>query len=169
MTSHRSPAEAVSTYRSDVQRQVSCVTDAVVGVGGGYYPSSEPHFLAMNNGLPAALGGASRLRFRLQQNYRIVESGSRGNAWQVDVVGYNYAVLDSNLTEVILYHWHPIGNSHVETPHLHLEQGAQVGRREVRDAHLPTGQVPLHAILRLLIQDLGVRPRRNDWEAVLAD
>ena len=167
MTTGRSPAEVVNNYRSDVQRRVSCVTDAVVGVGGGYYPSPEPHFLTMSGGLPIALGGASRLSLRLQQNYRIIESGSRGSAWQVDVVGYNYAVLDSELTEVILYHWPPFGISPIETPHIHLRQGAQVGRREVRDAHLPTGQVSLNAFLNLLIRDLEVRPRRADWESIL--
>ena len=169
MTTGSSPAEAVNNYRTEVQRRVSCVTDAVVGVDGGYYPSPEPHFLTMSSGLPAALGGASRLRLRLQQNYRIVQSGSTGIAWRVDVVGYNYAVLDSELTEVILYHWHPFGNSPVETPHLHLEQGIQVGRREFRDAHLPTGQVSLSAFINLLVHDLEVQPRRPDWEAILAE
>ena len=48
-----------------------------------------------------------------------------------------------------------------------LEQGAQVGRREVRDAHLPTGDVSLNEILRVLINEMRVRPLRSDWESIL--
>ena len=169
MTTGRRPAEVVNNYRSDVQRLISCVTDAVVGVDGGYYPSPNPHFLTMNSGRPVTLGGPSRLMFRLQQNYRIVDSGLTGDAWQVDVVGYNYAVIDAEVTEVLLYHWHPIGNSPIVAPHLHLRRGAQVGRTEVRDAHLPTGDVSLNAILRVLIEEMGVRPRRSEWESILAE
>ena len=69
---------------------------------------------------------------------------------------------------MLLYHWHPRGNSPVETPHLHLEQGAEVGRAEVRDAHLPTGAVSLNAFLRVLIEEMGVRPRRSDWDVALS-
>ena len=34
-------------------------------------------------------------------------------------------------------------------------------------AHVPTGPVMLEAVLRLAIQELGVRPARTDWLAVL--
>jgi len=169
LTTGRTPAEAVNNYRGDVQRPLSCVTDGVVGVDGGYYPSLHPHFLTMNGGRPATLGGPSRLRLRVQQNYRIIESGLTGDDWQVAVVGYNYAILDAELTEVLLYHWHPIGNSPIATPHLHLRQGAEVGRAEVRNAHLPTGDVSLNAVLRVLIEEMGVQPRRPDWDSVLAE
>ena len=76
-------------------------------------------------------------------------------------------IYDAEQREVLLYHWHPRGNSPVATPHLHLEQGAQVGRTEIRDAHLPTGDVSMEAILRVLIEEMGVRPLRPDWDAVL--
>ena len=166
MTTGRSPAEAVNYYRHSIQRMVSCVTISVVDVAGGYYPSPVPHRLTMNGGLPVALGGPSQ--FRLQQNYRIVESELSGAPWRVEVVDYDYVIYDVEQREVLLYHWHPVGNSSVETPHLHLEQGAQVGRSEVRDAHLPTGDVSLNAILRVLIEEMGVHPRRSDWESILA-
>lgn len=56
----------------------------------------------------------------------------------------------------------------VRTPHLHLEQGAQVGRREILEAHLPTGEFSLNAVLRMLIEEMGVIPRRSDWASILA-
>ena len=169
MTLGRSAAEAVNDYRHGIQRLISCVTDSVVDVAGGYHLSPVPHTLAMNGGQPIALGGLSRLMLGLQQNYRIVETGPSAETYRVEIAGYNYVVYDSERREILIYHWHPHGNSPVETPHLHLKQGAQVGRPEVRDAHLPTGDVPLVAFLRLLVNDLGVQPRRSDWDTLLTD
>ena len=167
MTTGRSPAEAVAEYRHSIQRLLSCVTSSVVDVAGGYYPAQVPHRLTLNGGVSVALDGPSRLRLELQQYYRIVETGRPGALWMVDVVGYYYAIHDSEEREVLLYHWHPHVNSPVVIPHLHLEQGAQVGRAEVREAHLPTGEVSLNAILRVLIEEMGVRPRRSDWESIV--
>lgn len=168
MTTHRSPAESVNDYLHATQRQVSCVTNSVVGVSGGYFPSPIPHNLTINGGLPVALAGRSRFMFMLQQSYSIIESELLGSSWTIEVVGYNYVVLDSEQAEVMLYHWHPAGNSSITTPHLHLERGARVGLRELREAHLPTGHVSLSAFLRLLILDLEAQPRRSDWDAILS-
>ena len=144
------------------------MTTSVVDVAGGYHPSPFPHRLTINGGQLVALGGPSQFMLGLQQNYRIVESEQSGTPWRVDVVGYDYVTYDAEQREVLLYHWHPRGNSPVSTPHLHLEQGARVGRPEVRDAHLPTGDVSLNAILRVLIEEMDVRPLRPDWESILA-
>ena len=123
----------------------------------------------MNNGLPVALGGSSRLMLRLQQFYRVDETGSPGVPWRVAILEYYYTVLNSAEQEVLLYHWHPRGSGSVTTPHLHLKQGAQVGHPEVRGAHLPTGAVSLNAILRVLIAEMGVSQLRPDWESILSE
>ena len=169
MTTGRSPSDAVNNYRHGIQRAISCVTTYVADVAGGYYPSPFPHRLTINNGQPVTLRGPSQFMFGLQQNYRVVESEQSGTRWGVDIVGYDYVVYDAEQREVLLYHWHPRGNSPVATPHLHLEQGANVSRPEVRDAHLPTGEVSLNAVLRVLIEEMGVQPRRPDWDSVLAE
>ena len=83
------------------------------------------------------------------------------------VLEYYYSVHDAEEKEVLLYHYHPRGGSPITTPHLHLGQGAQVGRADVRDAHLPTGNVSLNAVLRVLIEEMGVQPRRPDWDSIL--
>ena len=155
----RSPAEAVNNYLHAIQMLVSCVTNSVVDVSGGYFPSPTPHRLTINNGLPVALAGPSRFMLELRQGYRIVRTGLTRDSWEVEITGYSYVVHDSEQAEVILYHWHPAGHSYVTTPHIHLAQGAQVGRRELQGAHLPTGHVSLSAFLRLLILDLEVQHR----------
>ena len=169
MTLGRSSAEAVNNYRHSIQRPISCVTDSVVDVAGGYHPSPVPHTLALNRGEPVLLNGPSRLMLGLRQNYRVVETAPSEQTHQVEIAGYNYVVYDSDRREVVIYHWHPRSNSPIATPHLHLKQGAEVGRSEVRDAHLPTGLVSLASFLRLLVVDLRVRPLRPDWDAILTD
>ena len=83
MTVSRNPAEAVGQYRHAVQRLLSCVTDSVVDVAGGYYPSDIPHRLALNLDLPVSLGGASRFMLKMRHNDYIVESVSSENLLQV--------------------------------------------------------------------------------------
>ena len=168
MTTGSSAAEAVVNYKDGIQRAVSCVTPSVIDVAGGYHPSPIPHRLTLNRGLPVALGGQSHLMLRLQQHYRVDETGGVGGHWRVTVLEYYYSVHDTEEKEVLLYHYHPRGDSPVKTPHLHLGHGAEVGRTEVRDAHLPTGTVSLNAVLRVLIEEMGVQPRRSDWDSILS-
>ena len=169
MTIGRTSAEAVANYLHSIQRTVSCVTASVVDVSGGYHPSPVPHRLAMNGGVPVGLGGPSRLMFRLQQHYCIEEPEGPGSRWRVEVVEYYYSVHDAEEREVLLYHWHPRGSSSGMSPHLHLGHGAQVGRRDIREAHLPTGDVSLSAVIRVLIEEMGVRPLRSDWDSILTE
>ena len=42
----------------------------------------------------------------------------RGDLWTVKVIAYAYTLLDADKREVLNYHWHPIGSSHVTTSHL---------------------------------------------------
>ncbi len=169
MTLGRSAAEAVNNYLRGIQRLASCVTDSVIDVGGGYHISPVPHTLAVNGGDPIALRGSSRLMLSLQQDYRIAETDTPRQTYRIELEAYNYAIYDSERREVLIYHWHPNSRSPIATPHLHLEQGAKVGRSEVRDAHLPTGFVSLASFLRLLVVDLGVQPQRPDWDTILTD
>lgn len=71
----------------------------------------------------------------------------------------------------ISYHWHPKGASRVTSPHLHLESvsASSRGTKPIGELHLPTGQVSLAAIVRFLIEELGVEPNRADWNRVLAE
>lgn len=101
--------------------------------------------------------------------------GGRSEGYQVRPTRYRFVVLDGQEREIVAYHWHPSGVSTVAYPHLHLS-----GRLSPLDAgrgaepvalgqmHLPTGPVTLADVVRLLITEFGVEPRRDDWDAVLA-
>lgn len=69
------------------------------------------------------------------------------------------------------YHWHPFGPSHVQTPHLHVKARRDMapGATAIEKLHFPTGAVSLPAIIRFMIEEVGVDPNRADWERVLAD
>jgi hypothetical protein len=42
-------------------------------------------------------------------------------------------------------------------------------RAELHDCHLPTRRIALEDVLRLLIEQFGVRPIRSDWGRALHD
>ncbi|SPF43243.1 hypothetical protein SBA4_3010004 [Candidatus Sulfopaludibacter sp. SbA4] len=79
---------------------------------------------------------------------------------------YYYSLLDAAEKGIIAYHWHPHGN--VAFPHLHIGSGARVGRVDLRNAHIPTGRIAMENLLRMVITEFGVAPRRGDWPDVLA-
>lgn len=80
---------------------------------------------------------------------------------------YLFAIGDDSGRELIAYHWHPQGPSRVTGPHLHVHADIQLGSAWLPKAHLPTGTVALQDVLRLAIEELGVEPLRDDWQAVL--
>ena len=163
----RSPAEAVSDYVSSIQRVVSCVSDGVVSVDGGYYVADAPHILRLNQGRSVRIGGASGIRLAFYQYYRVIQTEVPRVQWMVSEEGYEYKILDADGREIIVYHWHPVEHNPIAFHHLHLEYGAEVGREELQTAHLPTGHVSVADIIRLLIVDFGATPQRGDWESVL--
>ena len=164
----RTPAEAVAHYIDTMQQPVSCVTNAVVGVDGGYYVSDMPHTLSLNRRHPVRLAGTSRLWIAFRQYYRIVESELPRIRWTVIETGYEYSIMDADQREILAYHWHPTGRSSFISQHIHIGHGAFLTREELHTAHLPTGYVSLSDIIRLLIGDLRVTPRRSDWQSILS-
>jgi len=162
----RTPAEAVAAFVTPLQRAISCVTDAVLTVGGGYTPG-DVHALSLAQGEPVQLNRDPPLALRAIQHYRIVEAADARGPWKAQTVAYWYAIETLDEREVLAYHWHPNSRSATTAPHLHLGPAAQVGFERLSDSHLPTGRIALEDVLRLAIRDLGVRARRNDWEETL--
>lgn len=84
----------------------------------------------------------------------------------MQTVAYAYR-LDAPAGELIAYHWHPQGRSTVTSPHLHLGAGAELGFGRLQGAHVPTGRIAIEDVLRLSIDELAVRPLRDDWRDIL--
>jgi hypothetical protein len=89
-------------------------------------------------------------------------------------VGYRYQLHEPNERELLAFHWHPYGLSDAWHPHLHLssripsfELGANAEPTNLAAMHIPTGFVTFADVVRLLITEFGVEPRRADWESIL--
>lgn len=83
-------------------------------------------------------------------------------------LAYSYKI-ELHGRELLAFHWHPAGATPVRTPHLHVHAEVQVGDAWLHKAHLPTGPVSPIDVLRLLLDDFGVPPLRDDdREATLA-
>jgi hypothetical protein len=117
----RTPAEAVAAFVEPLGRAVSCITNAVINVRGGYQPSVSPHAITLNDGTAVRL--ASDLFIVISQWYRIVEDAESREPWNVSVIGY-LCSLDVAGQEIISYQWHPAAPSPVTFPHLHVGAGA---------------------------------------------
>lgn len=111
----------------------------------------------------------------MMHDFRVVTSQSAPFAYEVQTTRYRYEVQDRLGREIVAYHWHPVSQSPVTYPHLHLSgrlPPLDVGPRDdpiaLGKIHLPTGGlVTLTDVVRLLITEFGVAPRRPDWAAVL--
>ena len=92
-----------------------------------------------------------------------------------EIVTYAFRLLDANDRELLAYHWHPRGVSPVVDPHLHISSyaesilaGASPPEFRLSNLHIPTGHVAPNDIVRFLIVEVGVEPRRSDWMHMLA-
>ncbi len=88
-----------------------------------------------------------------------------------NVTSYQIAFRDRLDAELLAWHWQPgpdfAGPDH---PHMHvsaaLRPSLAAGERAVvpiDKVHLPTGLVPLSAIVRALVEEFGVQPLTIDW------
>jgi hypothetical protein len=161
----RTPHEALSAFVDPLQRALSCVTRANLvhrppwpGHVQALGASEEPIRLATAAGGPAP-------SLSLEQQYDIVQAPGEHGPWKITTRAYRYRIDSAAGAELVLWHWHPTdrqGRPHRQPrPHLH----AQVA--DLRGRHLPTGRVGLEAVIRALVDDFDVRPRRGDWRSVL--
>lgn len=125
--------------------------------------------LVLNQAQPTLLKGTGGTRLALLAShwYRLVEGPDKRGGWQVRTTGYQYTLLTPEDREIIAYHWHPESRGQFASPHLHLGPGALVARRDLAEAHLPTGRVAFEDLLRLGIEEFGVQALRPDWAAIL--
>lgn len=107
---------------------------------------------------------APELYFSAVQDFSLVFDAEL-NQWRVRTHAYAYWVhtLPQERYGLLNWHWHPPERAR---PHFHLS--AQIRDfGDIRDFHIPSGRVSFEEVVRFLIEDLRVRPQRDDWSAVL--
>ena len=157
----RAGEEATRRLLGALQRALSCITPAVVIRRP---PSDEePQAFTFRERF-ARLQARPALELSFLHFYDVVSS--RGAADAIQTTGYFYQLHERDGTEIIAFHWHPHRLSSPAFPHLHVLTQAGVARIE-RKHHVPTGFVSAPAVIRFAITELGVLPRRPEWEQVL--
>jgi hypothetical protein len=121
----------------------------------------------LGQGEPIRLRGPQRIHLRVRMRVRLFQAEPPRGLWDTQTAAYDFRLSAQGDREIVAYHWHPEGQSHVQTPHLHLGPGAEIGHAALRQAHLPTGSVPIQDVLRLAIETFEVEPIRRDWDRVL--
>ncbi len=104
----------------------------------------------------------------------VLDDAGRASGWSIDVIAYEYRLLDHLERELLVYHWHPEAAG-PDFPHIRVSAtlDAQVDamtRREISldKRHIVTGLVELREFVRMLITEFDVRPLRPDWKQRLA-
>jgi hypothetical protein len=123
----------------------------------------------LGSGDPVRLSGPERIHLRVRLRVRITQIEPPRGLWEAQTAAYEYRLSDQDDREILAYHWHPEGQSHVQTPHLHLGPAAGVNRGALLTAHLPTGPVTLQDVLRLTVESFDAEPARRDWDRVLRE
>jgi hypothetical protein len=126
---------------------------AVSGDGFAAFTIEDPIRLRREVGSPLFLAAS--------QDFTEVQDEERPGQWRVRTLRYSYALCRTPdlAEEVVLWHWHPPISTE---PHIHV--GGTLHK-----LHIPSGRVSFEAVLRFLIQDMGVRRERPEWEELLAD
>ena len=76
-----------------------------------------------------------------------------------------YEISTSSGAPIFDFHWHPHNSGRVTWPHVHAYGTHDAV--EMHKLHPPTGPIAASHVVRFLIDDLDVLPRRSDWLAVL--
>jgi hypothetical protein len=161
----RSPEAAVDTFLALLRATTACVT-------------TQPHSVAFAPRGGAARLGVSqhghRLLLFVLLEYVVLNDASDPRLFRVETTGYRYEILDLDQHEVLAYHWHPAGISHVRYPHMHLS--SKLSEVDIRRGpvpisfaamHLYTGIVQLEDVVQLLIEEFSIPPLMDDWTKIL--
>jgi hypothetical protein len=147
-----------------MQVSLSCVTSAIWTTAAS--PERPWQYILATSEDPVQLrrkaGGRVYLAAAQTFTHRQEETG-----WRVQTLAYTYqTALNADLSdELLLWHWHPAQRP---GPHIHaVAEHATEG--SLRRLHLPTERVAFELVLRFLVEELGVQPRRDDWSDKLKE
>jgi len=156
---------------------LSCVTQARLALRNpAPLEIGTPLSLVLNNFDPVPLRGAYPLLLAVERVARIVPTGSgdADAAFDLATVRYSYQITTREDAEVLAFHWTPDAASPpaVTYPHLHIGRALVAGQTALRlgdlhKARIPTGVIPLAAVIRMAITEFGVTPLRPNWDQIL--
>lgn len=135
----------------------------------------QVYAISLNRNGPVALRGTASLHLSVGQLCRVSEDSTVDNGpYRAQTVGYRYVISTSEGREILAFHWTPEADPSLATtlPHLHvgsvnISDSAPLAPKSFNKLHIPTGAVSLQSVVRFLIEEAGVEPRRVNWSEVL--
>ncbi|MHB8577220.1 MAG: hypothetical protein ACYDCQ_18060 [Dehalococcoidia bacterium] len=177
-----SASSVLDSYLADVRRALACLTPAFIR-GQAFGGVGRPHALIVNRGNPLYLPGAvGPVFFRIRQQYAFRQlHGPARERWELTTTEYSYTLFraregtafDRDLDpRIVAWHFHSDGSDgqsrHRSPTHLHVYE-ALTRQQPFYDSHMPTGLVPLEAVIAYLLTDVGVPARDPNWPRILAE
>lgn len=154
----KSEREAVQNFLRPLQQALSCITNKVL-IHPGDYRLDIPYGLAVER---FRLSSEQPLFLEIAIEYRIVKDERPDyGPYRINTLAYSYILSAEDGKEVFAYQWQP--KSKVQSPHLHV---TCLGRKY----HFPTGRIAIEQVIRFLITEYKVKPRKErlqDWQEVL--
>jgi hypothetical protein len=160
----RTPRAATLDFVSPFGEIFGCLTN--VGFvargsqsGGPYAARFLTNFVSLRQSR-----GLGSLQFKVAVDYMINPAPERTGWREAAIAGWVYEIRDQAVSQILAFHWHP-ASGHVTWPHLHAYGTNDVVN--LHKLHPPTGPITTGSVVRFLIEDLDVLPRRPNWQAVL--
>jgi hypothetical protein len=163
----RNPPAAVKAFTQPLQLALSCIGSVKIVLSQGALGTvGDTHSWLLNDGTPIALGDG--LFFQASMKFETVDRGqSKGrDRYRISTQEYIYEVTGPKRQPLISAHWHPLArNSTFVDPHWHIGGVSVAQDRVYLDrAHIPSPRVSIEEFIRLMIEELGVAPRNDDWD-----
>jgi hypothetical protein len=164
----RNAREAVANFLEPLKAVIGCITSEGFVTRSPQRTGDEQvaHFQDGFAILDRQSG--QTLKLELVHRYIVAEVEGERGPWAVRSTEYIYDIADEADEPIAAFHWHPLdaqAGDEMRWPHLHA-YGTHPSLTLHR-LHLPTGRVSIEAVVRFLIEDLQVVPRRDDWSAIL--
>jgi len=155
----RTPHGAIQAHLDPLNLIVSCISHTpILKTADG--PQHAGH-AGFPDDAAVPLRGQHRLSLRIFHAY---EATGEATGWRTRTRAYLDHVYADDGREFIAFHWHPERGRFV-LPHAHF--GSLNDPLPMGKVHIPTGRTSLEAVVRLLIEELGVQPVRRDWRRML--
>jgi hypothetical protein len=166
----RSPTAAVKAFTKPLQIALSCIGNVHISLSQGALGAvGETHSWTLNDGTRIPLGNG--LFFTASMKFETLDRGrsEEGGRYRISTREYIYEVTGPGSRQIISAHWHPLArNSRFAKPHWHIGGVTGASDRVYLDrAHIPSPRVSIEEFIRLMIEDLGVQPRTDDWDSRL--
>lgn len=171
----RTPQEAFSAFVDPLGEALKCVAHTkILHSAGGNARLDVEHGLFItgldNEGYTKLkpTPGKPKLEFMARMRYLIIKDDRDGyGPFRITTRAYDYSIQTQDKMLVIAYHWHPVGTSHVTTPHFHIGS-AQLSADSVLSEkdHYPTGRITFESVIGAAVQ-AGAKPNYEDWREIL--